>query len=99
MRALPRALRHRDYALLWAGQTVSVVGDGIYTVAIALEALLIADARQGLRWTVRQRWLWFSMLGAGVCNFAAFAPTAVTLPLIVRDAGYVPVPLPDEVVD
>lgn len=249
MRALPRALRHRDYALLWAGQTVSVVGDGIYTIAIALEALhisdhasalayveaarvaptvvlllvagalvdrlprrlvvlgsnalragaiaalaalvaahaltltelvllsalvgtgdaffypayraimpellpaelltqgnaldgasqtiglaflgpalggvivaaggtsaafaldaatfvisavcllimtrmpapapsgrsVIADARQGLRWTVRQRWLWFSMLGAGVANFAAFAPTAVTLPLIVRD--------------
>lgn len=161
MRALPRALRHRDYALLWGGQTVSVVGDGIYTVAIALQALrisdhasalayveaarvaptvllllaflgpalggvivaaggtsaafaldaatfvasalcllamarmpapapsgrsVIADARQGLRWTVRQRWLWYSMLGAGVANFAAFAPTAVTLPLIVRDA-------------
>jgi hypothetical protein len=47
---------------------------------------VIADARQGLRWTVRQRWLWYSMLGAGVANFAAFAPTAVTLPLIVRDA-------------
>jgi hypothetical protein len=40
MSALPGALRHRDYALLWGGQTVSVVGDGIYTIAIALATLL-----------------------------------------------------------
>jgi MFS family permease len=43
MPALPHALRHRDYTLLWSGQTISVVGDGIYTVAIALEALRISD--------------------------------------------------------
>ena len=43
MRTLPHALRHRDYTLLWSGQTISVVGDGIYTVAIALEALRISD--------------------------------------------------------
>lgn len=43
MSLVPRALRHRDYALLWSGQTVSVLGDGIYTVAIALEALRISD--------------------------------------------------------
>lgn len=42
-RLIPRSLRHRDYALLWSGQTVSVLGDGIYTVAIALEALRISD--------------------------------------------------------
>jgi hypothetical protein len=250
MPALPQALRHRDYALLWGGQTISVVGDGIYTVAIALEALRIsdhastlayveaarvapnavflllagalvdriprrlvvlganalrggaiaalaalaaaqlldvtelvllsaavgvgdaffypayraimpellpadlltqgnafnsasqtvglsflgpaiggvivaaggassafaidaatfvvsglcllmmahvpapapsgrsvaADARQGIRWTMRQRWLWYGIIATGVANFAAFAPTAVTIPLIVRDA-------------
>ena len=249
MRGLPRALRHRDYALLWGGQTISVVGDGIYTVAIALEALrisdhasalaaveaarvapnavfllfagalvdrlprrlvvlganvlrggaiaalaalvavhalnltelvvlsavvgagdaffypayraimpellpadlltqgnafnsasqtvgssflgpgarrrdrrrggslggirhrrrdlrrqravpagdgpcpragpvgrsVVADARLGIRWTMRQRWLWYGILATGVANFAAFAPTAVTFPLIVRD--------------
>jgi DHA3 family tetracycline resistance protein-like MFS transporter len=247
--SLPRALRHRDYALLWSGQTVSVVGDGIYTIAIALEALRIsdhasslayveaarvapnalllifagalvdrlprrlvvlganvlrgaaiaavaaliaaralsltelivlsavvgagdaffypayraimpellpaelltqgnafnsasdtvglsflgpalggiivaaggtatafaidagtfvvsglclllmthvpappptgrsvaADARQGIRWTMRQRWLWYGILTAGLANFAGFSPTAVTIPLIVRD--------------
>jgi MFS family permease len=37
----PSALRHRDFALLWSGQSVSLVGDGVYTVALALETLRI----------------------------------------------------------
>jgi MFS family permease len=40
---LPSVLRHRDYALLWSGQTVSVAGDGIFTVALALETLRVDD--------------------------------------------------------
>jgi MFS family permease len=40
---VPRSLRQRNYALPWSGQTVSVLGDGIYTIAIALEALHISD--------------------------------------------------------
>ena len=43
LRLTPRSLRHRDYTLLWSGQTVSILGDGIYTIAIALEALRISD--------------------------------------------------------
>lgn len=43
MPLVPRVLRHRDFALLWSGQSVSVVGDGIYTIAIALEALRLSD--------------------------------------------------------
>lgn len=40
----PRAaLRHTDFALLWSGQTVSVAGDGIFTVALAIETLRIDD--------------------------------------------------------
>jgi predicted MFS family arabinose efflux permease len=35
------ALRHRDFALLWSGQSISLVGDGVYTVALALETLRI----------------------------------------------------------
>ena len=27
------ALRHRDFALLWSGQSVSLIGDGVYTVS------------------------------------------------------------------
>ena len=33
------ALAHRDFALLWSGQAISLVGDGIFTVTLALEAL------------------------------------------------------------
>lgn len=46
---------------------------------------MVADARKGVRWTMRQRWLWYGILAAGVANFAAFSPTAVTIPLLVRD--------------
>jgi predicted MFS family arabinose efflux permease len=46
---------------------------------------VVSDARQGIRWTMRQRWLWYGILAVGVANFAAFAPMAVTIPLIVRD--------------
>jgi MFS family permease len=55
MRAMPRALRHRDYALLWSGQTISVVGDGIYTIAIALEALRISDQASTLAYVQAAR--------------------------------------------
>jgi DHA3 family tetracycline resistance protein-like MFS transporter len=44
-----------------------------------------ADVRQGIRWTVRQRWLWFGILAVSVINFAGFSPMAVTVPLLVRD--------------
>ena len=37
----PASLRHRDFALLWSGQSISLVGDGVYTVALALETLRI----------------------------------------------------------
>ena len=40
-KATPGALRHRDFALLWSGQSISLVGDGVFTVALALETLRI----------------------------------------------------------
>lgn len=55
MRGLPQALRHRDYALLWSGQTISVVGDGIYTIAIALEALRISNHARTLAYVEAAR--------------------------------------------
>ena len=33
--ALAQPLRIRDFALLWTGATVSLLGDGIFIVAIA----------------------------------------------------------------
>lgn len=45
---------------------------------------VIADAREGLRYTRSIRWLWVSLLGAGVGNLA-FSSMPVLIPLIVRN--------------
>lgn len=54
-----RPLRIRDFRLLWTGMTVSMVGDGIYAVAVAWQAYEIwnepsALAVVGLAWSVPQ---------------------------------------------
>jgi MFS family permease len=45
----------------------------------------LADAREGLRYVRSQRWLWVSLVGAGLANFVAFSPLAVLVPLLVRN--------------
>lgn len=60
-RRLPRALRHRDFALLWVGQGVSMVGDGIFTVALVLEALRLGHAATALSFVLAAR------IGPAVC--------------------------------
>jgi MFS family permease len=52
-----RTLRHRDFRLLWMGQSVSLIGDGIYLVAIAWLVYDISNepgalAIVGLTWTL-----------------------------------------------
>ncbi len=54
-----RPLRIRDFSLLWAGMTVSMIGDGIYAVAVAWQAYEIwnepsALAAVGLAWSIPQ---------------------------------------------
>jgi MFS family permease len=54
-----RALRHRDFRLLWTGQAVSLLGDGIYVVAIAWLVYDISNepgalAIVGFAWTLPQ---------------------------------------------
>ena len=49
------ALRERDFALLWTGQTVSSVGDGIFTVVLAIEALRIDQSATGLAYVLAAR--------------------------------------------
>jgi MFS family permease len=54
-----RALRHRDFRLLWTGQAVSLIGDGIYLVAIAWLVYDISNepgalAVVGFAWTLPQ---------------------------------------------
>lgn len=41
-------LRHRDYALLWAGQSVSLTGDGMFNVALTWQALAFHSGARGL---------------------------------------------------
>ena len=38
-----RPLRIRDFALVWTGMTVSLLGDGIYMVAIAWQVYSISN--------------------------------------------------------
>jgi hypothetical protein len=52
-----RTLRHRDFRLLWMGQAVSLVGDGIYLVAIAWLVYDLSNepgalAIVGIAWTL-----------------------------------------------
>jgi len=41
-------LRHRDFALLWGGQTGSLIGDGIFLVAMAWQVYAISNAPTAL---------------------------------------------------
>jgi MFS family permease len=63
-------LRNRDFGLLWLGQAVSLVGDGIYLVAIAWLVLDISNEPTalglvGLAWTLP---MVVSLLIAGVLS-------------------------------
>jgi DHA3 family tetracycline resistance protein-like MFS transporter len=55
-----RPLQHRDFRLLWLGQTVSFIGDGIYVVAMAwlvyedLDASPAVFAAVGIAWALPQ---------------------------------------------
>ncbi|MGH2729826.1 MAG: MFS transporter [Actinomycetota bacterium] len=54
-----RPLKIRDFALLWMGMTVSLLGDGIYFVALTWKVLQLSDgsgalAIAGVAWTAPQ---------------------------------------------
>ena len=46
--AVLKPLRIRDFRLFWAGQSVSMVGDGIYTVAIAWQVYALSNVPTAL---------------------------------------------------
>lgn len=50
-------LRHRDFALLWSGQAVSQLGDGVFTVTLALETLRVDPHAVGLSYVLAARLL------------------------------------------
>jgi DHA3 family tetracycline resistance protein-like MFS transporter len=52
-----RPLRHRDFALMWAGFAASLLGDGVYLVAIAWQAYELSNTPAalsvvGVAWTL-----------------------------------------------
>ncbi len=49
------ALRHRDFALLWLGQAVSLAGNGVFTVALPLEVLRLTGSALDLALVVSAR--------------------------------------------
>lgn len=49
------SLRHRDFALLWLGQSISMTGDGIFAVALAIVALDIDRNPAGLSYVLAAR--------------------------------------------
>ena len=51
----PSSLRQRDFALLWAGQTTSLIGDGIFTIALALATLRISNHASTLSYVLTAR--------------------------------------------
>jgi Transmembrane secretion effector len=57
--AILRPLRVRDFRLLWIGTTVSLLGDGIFPIALAWEVLHLSNratalALVGVTWTLPQ---------------------------------------------
>jgi transmembrane secretion effector len=57
MLRVPAALRIRDFALLWAGMSVSLIGDGVYFVALAWQVYDLSDSPTalsvvGVAWTL-----------------------------------------------
>jgi MFS family permease len=55
--ALLRPLRHRDFALLWTGLTASLIGDGIFLVAVAWQVYDLSNSPSalslfGVAWTL-----------------------------------------------
>ena len=42
------ALRHRDFRLLWVGQSISLVGDGLFKVALTWQALELSSTAGAL---------------------------------------------------
>jgi DHA3 family tetracycline resistance protein-like MFS transporter len=48
-------LRHRNFALLWSGQAISIAGNGMFTIALPLEVLRITHSPVSLALVIAAR--------------------------------------------
>jgi DHA3 family tetracycline resistance protein-like MFS transporter len=69
--ALLRPLAERDFALLWAGRATSLLGDGVYMVALAWQVYELSNAPTalsvvGVAWTLPQ--VAFILLGGVISD-------------------------------
>ncbi|HEU0001202.1 MAG TPA: MFS transporter [Ktedonobacteraceae bacterium] len=51
-----RALQARPFALVWAGQTISLLGDAVFTIAITWEVLLLTGSATAMSLIVIAQW-------------------------------------------
>src|SRR5947208_6590396 len=50
------ALRSRPFALLWIGQTISVLGDAVFTIAITWAVLLLTGSATAMSLLLIAQW-------------------------------------------
>src|SRR5258708_21098285 len=51
-----RALRSPPFALLWTGQTISVLGDAVFTIALTWEVLILTGSSTAMSLLVIAQW-------------------------------------------
>ena len=66
-----RAFRSRPFTLLWAGQTISVLGDAVFNIAITWEVLLLTDSATAMSLILIAQWaprILFLLLGGVIAD-------------------------------
>lgn len=66
-----QAFRSRPFALLWAGQTVSVIGDAVFNIALTWEVLLLTGSATAMSLILLAQWgprILFLLLGGVIAD-------------------------------
>lgn len=66
-----QAFRSRSFVVLWTGQTVSVIGDAVFTIAITWEVLLLTGSATAMSLILLAQWvprILFLLLGGVVAD-------------------------------
>jgi DHA3 family tetracycline resistance protein-like MFS transporter len=74
MMRFAQAFRSRPFALLWAGQTVSLIGDAVFNIAITWEVLLLTGSATAMSLILLAQWgprILFLLLGGVIADRAS----------------------------